>query len=332
MTTTPSATGSYTYAFGRIGVLQQLLLKQTDVDRLLGASDRKDLNAILTEMEMTSLLDQSLATAEEILPALSAWIREEVANMAEREQREVFNIIWLTFDAPLISYLIKKHHGLTTKLSQQPDDGHCHFKAADIEKYLTDGTNVNLSPELTRLRDSFKGLSTVSAQEIDNAVDRFIAERQTDLARRSGSVLIRRFTEQKIDMSNIRTALRIEPGPERDSALLPGGSIPLQSLAGERQNILDAVGRSSLPVQLASEIEQSNGPVDLEQACSRALSSTISRMWNIILGPEPIFAFAILALSHLSLIRAIIITKSNDFPPQEIKQIIPPFLPAAHYA
>ena len=111
----------FAYAFGRTGVLQQLLLTQPDVDRLLGAHDRKDLEKILTELKLTNMIDQSISKSDEILQAVGSWIRSEVELMSPEEKRPVFNILWLKGDSALLSYLLKKHHKLTSIISKEPE-------------------------------------------------------------------------------------------------------------------------------------------------------------------------------------------------------------------
>jgi hypothetical protein len=70
----------------------------------------------------------------------------------------------------------------------------------------------------------------------------------------------------------------------------------------------------------------------IEQALSEVTAADIAEMWNIPLKLEPVFAFAALAFSQMRLLRAMLLGKRAGFSPQELKQVLPPFIPATHYA
>jgi len=69
---------NFSFASGRTGVLQLLLLTQPDIDRLLGSRDTSEANKILTELKLTSIINQGLNEGDAILQAVGAWIRHEV--------------------------------------------------------------------------------------------------------------------------------------------------------------------------------------------------------------------------------------------------------------
>ena len=124
MTTTASLIGQqFAYAHGRTGVLQQLLLTQSDVDRLLGAAGGKEVEQILIELKMTSIIDQGIREGGEVLQAVSAWVRREVELMSPASKRPVFNILWMEGDAPLLAYLLKQAKGIAAETSTEPISG-----------------------------------------------------------------------------------------------------------------------------------------------------------------------------------------------------------------
>jgi hypothetical protein len=307
-------------------VLQQLLLTASDRDRLLGAADLKEAESILTELKLTSPIDQGLKKSDEILQAIGTWVRAEVETMAPESKRPAFHILWLEEDAPMLSYLLKKHHGLTSAVSTQPLSGMTTYSADALQQLVTEGIAGSLPSHLVEFIKEAKDIKDVTPQSIDSAVAQYVATLQLKLARASGSAALKSYVEHKIDLNNIRTALR------KGNDLIVGGSIAPKDLTGDLRSILTAVDRSSLPYDLSDPIRKAvDDPNALEHALSKVMADDIAHMWNIPLSIEPVFAFAALAQSQMKLLRVLLIGKRANMSPQEIKLMLPPFLSASHY-
>jgi vacuolar-type H+-ATPase subunit C/Vma6 len=189
-----------------------------------------------------------------------------------------------------------------------------------------------LPETVTSFIASMKKLTMPSPWTIDRAVARFIAERRVALARASGSTDILQYVRHSIDVTNIRTALRLATieTPDANDALLPGGSVPLTRLAGPKANIRSAIAVSDLYAPFIPA-QGSAAPIAIEQIGASILADDIGRMWTVPLTAEPVFAFAAMVMAHVRLLRAIAIGKRNKLSPQEIKQILPPFIPSSHF-
>lgn len=167
---------------------------------------------------------------------------------------------------------------------------------------------------------------------IDASVSQYIAGVQLSLAQVSGSALIRRFVRNTIDLKNIRTALRVKNAPDAIDHLIQGGNIDPKSLVGDAKRLQAAIDRSPLAYALSDAVRSASDDANaLEIALSKVTANDIADMWNIPLSIEPVFAFAALAQSQIMLLRAIVIGKRAGLSPQEIKQMLPPFIPASHY-
>lgn len=318
---------SFAYAAGRTGVLQQLLMTASDRDRLLGSSNLAEAEAILTELKLTNPIDQGLKKADEILPAIGLWIRTEVEQMSPASKWPTFSILWIQEDAPLIAYLLKKHHGLTSNIAQQPV---ASMSAYDPEALidLIEHDNAGALPmQLVQCVETIKAMSDPDPIAIDAAVAQFAADLKIRLARASGSTIIKKYVSHAIDVQNIRTALR-----GGSDSLLEGGSIDPSKLKGERDQILKAIDASPLPYSLSDDLRKAGDNINaMEMAFSEVIASDIAHMWNIPMSIEPVFAFAALAKMQLQLIRVLVIGKRAGMSPQEIKHMLPPFLSASHY-
>jgi len=322
----------FAYAYGRTGVLQLLLLRQSDVDRLLGTRDRSEAEKILTELKLTTQIDQGISKGDLMLQALRSWVRNEVEQMSAPAKRPVFSILWSQGDEALLSYLLKEKHGLTSSVSTEPETSLTAHAPEELRALVTEGKEGTFPSHLIAFVHEMKKKQDLTPQDVDHSVAQFFASLRLRLARTSGSRLIRQYVRHNIDLQNIRTALRSYEEEERSAALLEGGEISTDNLRGDRATILAAVSRSSLPYELAESIENAgDDPIALERTCADVLAKDITSMWNVPLSIEPLFAFAAIALSDITLIRTVLIGKDNGFSPQAIKKMLPPFIPAAHY-
>lgn len=322
----------FAYSYGRTGVLQQLLLTQSDVDRLLGAHDRNDIEKILTELKLTSMIDQSINKGEDILRILGAWIQNEIEQMSPAGKRPVFSILWLDGDSALLSYLLKKHFNLTAETGKEPKPAMTAYNQDALQTLVQEGKGSALPSALVAFVQKIRGLQSPTPQSIDTLTAQYFATLKLRLARTSGSTLIERYVQHSIDLTNIRIALREYSEEEKSASLLQGGEISTKALSSDKASLLRAVDMSSLPYELSTSITQiGEDPIALERTCSNVLAKDIADMWNIPMSAEPLFAFAAIALSNIFLIRTILIGKGNDLSPQDIKKIMPPFISSSHY-
>lgn len=323
----------FAFAAGRTGVLQQLLLTMSDRDRLLGASTLSEAEAILTEIKMTNPIDQGLKKGDDILHAIGAWVRSEVRLMAPENKQDIFNILWLEEDASLLSYLLKKHHGLTSEISIAPESTMAAYDPKALQILFTEDDAGDLPNHLVSFVREAKMQSDVSPQSIDAAVAQYIANVQLKLARTSGSKEIKQYVLHKIDLTNIRTALRLVGTEESvQDHLILGGSIDPKALCGDRDAIITAVEKSALLFGIGNEIRKADDDQNaLEHALSDVMANDIAHMWNVPMSIEPVFAFAALTLSQIKLLRVLLIGKRANLGPQDIKHMLPPYLSASHY-
>lgn len=327
------------YAHGRIAVLQQLLLSRSDIDRLLGAHDAREIAKIFIELRLTSRIDQGIADPDAVLTAVAHWVREEVLSMAPTKYTEAFDVLWLEGDVPLFAYLLKKKLGLTSSISKEPTPAFtCYAPSAWKELVLEhehSWSAEHLPASAKQVVSETLALKNPTPAHIDTMAAEWAASEQFRIAKRYRSDRILRYVRHSIDIKNIRTALRsIErPHEERKQLLITGGTVPVRDFLSDRMHIAHAAEMADLGYGLASEIRKENVDVQhLEQSLSSVVAADIADMWNIPLSSEPLFAFAALAFTQITLLRTILLAKRAGFSPQETKRILPPFLPGTHYS
>ena len=254
MSTLKSLVGQhFAYAHGRTGVLQQLLLTQSDVDRLLGASGGKEVEQILIELKMTSIIDQGIQGGNEVLQAVASWVRQEVEQMSPESKKPIFNILWMEGDAPLLAYLLKDAKSLTSDISEEPVSGMTAYSPIALRALVREREEGTLPSHLISFVEEMLSTEGMDARMIDAKVAQYVASTSLSLARTSGSKHIREYVKHSIDLQNIRTALRLANEESETSLLylIEGGTIPAKELAGPLDKTLSAINRSDLGYSLS---------------------------------------------------------------------------------
>ncbi len=313
----------FAYGYGRVGVLQQQLLSKPDVDRMVGAHNDKELRHVLSDIALTArVMPQD--DLSRVVPSLELWLKDEVRRMSPPESRDTFDIIWLREDVPVIALLLKQYLGFAPKT----DDAGMGITAYDhdaLRKLVWEGERGSLPEDLAHFVEELKHESGIKPQDIDHKVAVFVAEKQMELAKASGSKLIKQYVAHLIDLQNIRTSRRLTPGEDGTDHFLPGGEIDTMRLTGDPRSLALLIHSSSLPNVLADSVmNEKNSALALERALNLALAHDIAAMRAIPLGIEAIFAFAVMALSQTLMLRTILIGKAAQLTGGEISQMLPP--------
>lgn len=322
---------SHAYGFGRVGVLQEYLLTQADVDRMLASGNTQALAQVITELKISSQVEYH-SNPHRFINNVERWLRHEVRSMVSDEERDIFDILWMKDDAALLAYILKKYHGLTSALSAEPHVGATAYDPEDL-RLLVSGTHAPGAPEeLRSFIRSLRGDRSLTAQNIDTQVARFFAERQIALARKGGEG-IRLYVAHHIDLQNIRTARRLRKDERPEDHLLPGGDIRMNRFSTDPQKLSDLVRGSRLSSALADSIQTAEDSVIvLERGLAKAIAFDIARMRMRPMTIEPIFAFAAIALSQLKLLRTILVGSSAGLNASELRKLLPPFLSASPFS
>lgn len=319
----------FAFASGRTAVLRQSLLSSSDIDRLLGTSGIKEFESALGEIKLTAETGLHSSGADEAIRGIEQWMQTETDVLTPAAKRPIFAILWMAVDAPRLAYLLKKYHGLSSEVSAEPAASLSAWSPEQLRSAVETGEGNVPESVLVFIRE-MRSLTSPDPKTIDRAVARFIAERRLALARASGSPHILRFVRHQIDITNIRTALRLSrSGTDRASALLPGGFVDAEKLRGTASSISAVIATSELYAQFAGDGREVPDANSVERIGAEILAADIKHMWSIPLSIEPVFAFAAMVLSHARLLRSIAIGKRNGLSPQEIKRILPPFIPGS---
>jgi V/A-type H+-transporting ATPase subunit C len=325
---------NYAYGYGRVGVLQQYLFSTSDIERMLDARDEKHLMEILSELRFTNQILGDISQDKELIPAMERWLKKEVEGMVPDYQKDIFGILWLRNDAAQLAHLLKQFLSLTSSLSIIPDPGVTEYDPEDLRSLVLNGMPGSLPRELTSFVSDIKDRRNIGPQEIDGEVGKFVARMQRTYAEHSGSHIIDEYVRHMIDLQNIRTASRLRPGDDSNVHLLPGGDINPFMLVSDSQHLASQIRKRTL---LSADVSEGmtgltdDSSIALERGLATAIAHNVARMRAVPLGIEPIFAFALIALSQIKILRTIIIGKSVGLSADEIRDMLPPFLSAAPF-
>ncbi len=333
MTFVPSLIGQhFAFGHGRLSVLMGTLMKQTDLDRFLGAADAPTAKGMLDDVHFIDLAPEAESTDTIIGKAL-AKAHEASLNLAPGAKRDLLTLPWLAYDVALLSFLLKERKGFVSDAVARPSmDGITAYPVTELE-LAANGASAPSLPE--ELRKTIAGIlrDEVSPKEIDVRLAKSEAAVKLRIARKHGSALIVRFIRHSIDLTNVRSFLRLEDQTAFGDEYIEGGFMPLASFTGDRVDFANALltSRYDFAMKSRSTGIEAGEWVELEQAIAHVRQHDLREMWNNVLGAEPVFAYVVTVIDQLKLLRAVMIGKYGNIPPQEMKRVLPPLLTAVHY-
>jgi vacuolar-type H+-ATPase subunit C/Vma6 len=334
MTSSMTRSGNdFSYATGRVGVLQQRLLTTSDVDRLLGAHNDRELQQILGELKFTSVVANDMESLDELVGCMETWLHKELEDMTPDAYKPVLDILWLKEDAPLIASLLKKYFHLTKSDEAAESRSPSSHDPALLRDLILNGKSHHTLPgHLVLFVQRQKAKEHVTPSLIDASVARYVARTQTELAKAAGSTLLQLYVKHQIDLQNIRIARRLQDNDDASKHFLPGGEVDPLLLTGDRRKAAAALQGTSLHFSFTEEFETvEDSSIAVERSLVKALAHDIAQMRANILGLESAFAYAIIALSQLRILRTILIGKRAGLSAAEIREMLPPFLSTSPY-
>lgn len=321
----------FAYGHGRVGVLQEYLLSQSDVDRLVAARTTAELSRLLGELKISTQVEV-VSNPHRFINAIERWLQKELRSMVGDEHAAVFDILWLKDDAALLAYLLKQHHGYTSDISTEPHVGATAFDPEDLRLLVNGGDPLHVPTSLRRCVRSMTADRSLTPQSIDTRVAQYIVDEELTLAR-AASPNILLYVAHHIDLLNIRTARRLRKDERPEDHLLRGGEIDVTRFSLDPARLASLVRGSSLGSALADSIQTSeDSSITLERGLAKAIAIDLAHMRSAALTLEPIFAFGAIAQSQLKLLRTILIGKAAHLSSEELKRLLPPFLSASPFA
>lgn len=154
---------------------------------------------------------------------------------------------------------------------------------------------------------------------IDHIIDRCEAEYKIAQAQRIGEPFLLNLFRLQIDLSNIRTVLRLKYiDAEQRNVLLPGGFVEMDRLRHALELGYDGLGQLFFATPYhrivdigAGYLASDDSFLKIEQQCEEYLNGYLKATSQITAGPQPIIAYLLLKEHEIRTVRLILTAKKN---------------------
>jgi len=157
-------------------------------------------------------------------------------------------------------------------------------------------------------------------RRVDYAIDAVQAEYNLKRARQLGSVFLSGLFKIQIDLTNIRTMLRLKfTGAEQRNVFLEGGFVALERFRTALDLGYEALGPLFFVTPYhrvveagAAYVASSKSFLKVEQQCDEHLMGFLKTTGQIITGPQPIIAYLLMKENEIRTVRLMLTAKKNS--------------------
>jgi len=311
----------YAFAVARIRSLENSLMSNADIERLMACSDGKRCMQVLAEKgwgngdedidlrEMLRLeVGKTWAVLRDVSPDMSVF--------------DVFSIYRLYHNLKAAIQL------LCTEIKYENiyyEDA--VFSGDELVQVIKEKAFYKLPYNMPKVaEEAYKTmLHTRDGQLCDVIVDRGAMETMIDLGQKSGVEIIKRYAEFTVGLANVKIALRAqETGKTLDfmlRALAPCALLDVNRLARaaatSREAIIDYL-RGTAAGDSADLIQESSAA--FERWCDNRLIEAIKSEKNKAFTAGPLAAYFVARQNEIKTVRLIVTGKQNKFPDEAIQE------------
>lgn len=312
----------YSFAVGRIRVLEKHFLTKQIFDRLLGSSSPQEMGRILSEGGYRS--DFSGA---------GSWF--DIENSLDHEWNDTLDLVsqlnrdpfWTDLFRKKIDYFNLKVF-LKGKLSEKPRDDLFQeggFVPVESLKQKAQSEQADELPPF--FQDMLQKANEALAETSDPAlvelvVDRFETEDWNLAFQHQPNRFLAEWLRRQIDLINLTTLLRIkflkEESPYFDKAFLEGGTFAcaffLELIEEPWKSVyqaLESTDYHSVVVRAVRDLEGGKGFSEWERLCQTMKWQYLQFARQFGFGVEVLFAFLLVKEMELSLVRRILVGRAN---------------------
>ncbi len=325
-----------------IRVLENQLLNENELERMILAQDARDAYKILNETDYSTHTGD-IENVESFEKVINSGLHDaKVLINRIAPQKWIFNILWYRYDFHNMKVLLKAKH--SEKTYEDVSKLLFDFGAVSIEavkKYILDGeeTSFELPEEDEKyLKESIKlaetdYLKSNDPQIIDIVLDKRFCKIINEIAKKSGNAFLIKLTKIYIDLKNIELFIRLKI-QGREEALLEKGFINRGYI--EKYRFVDSFRKDindfaeslkhtdygNIIREAVKGYEDSNSFVKLDKLSYDHLTDFIQSAKRIAIGPEPVFAYFWAKKNNALIIRSIMVAKLNEIEPEHIRKLI----------
>lgn len=321
----------FTHAVARLRVMEKRLLDKNKVERLLDASGAEEVLRILQETIYSEGINNIESTYE-----YEKVLKEELVNLYDSlykisPVKDVIDIMSMRYDYHNIKVLIKAK-ALNKDLSNIliPIGT---IKVDTLKNCIVTG---DLKPLGKDVADAIKDIETKfeetkDPQVIDVLLDKYMFNSMLLKAKEMNIDYITRYVLESIDITNIKTMLRVKKqnkdGRFLESVLIPNGTINtriyLEGLNDSLEGFIAKISRTAYSKVLSSILEEyaaSGNISSLDALYDNYIMSNVRDAKRVNFGPEPIIAYIIAKETEIKIIRIIMVGKINGVSTEIIRE------------
>lgn len=321
----------FTHAVARLRVMEKRLLDKNKVERLLDASGAEEVLRILQETVYSEGINNIESTYE-----YEKVLKEELVNLYDSlykisPVKDVIDIMSMRYDYHNIKVLIKAK-ALNKDLSNIliPIGT---IKVDTLKNCIVTG---DLKPLGKDVADAIKNIETKfeetkDPQVIDVLLDKYMFNSMLLKAKEMNIDYITRYVLESIDITNIKTMLRVKKqnkdGRFLESVLIPNGTINtriyLEGLNDSLEGFIAKISRTAYSKVLSSILEEyaaSGNISSLDALYDNYIMSNVRDAKRVNFGPEPIIAYIIAKETEIKIIRIIMVGKINGVSTEIIRE------------
>ena len=321
----------FTHAVARIRVMDKRLLNKNIIEKLLDSDSAEEVLKVLQDTTYGSTSNE-IESVYEYEKLLRAELVELYKNLYKISPiKEVIDVMTIKYDYHNIKVLIKgKALGKDFSTMIIP------IGTLPLELLKTCILTSDYKPLdkhiggiIQKVEEAFE--ESKDPQSIDTLLDKYMFEDMLAIAEKLNTDFITRYVKESIDITNIKTMLRVKKqdkdGKFLQSVIIPGGTLDSSLLITGLNEGLDIfiskISRSPYAKVLTSILEEYsyNGSISsLEILYDNYIMNHARDAKKVNFGPEPIIAYIIAKETEIKIVRIIMVGKVNKVDVKVIRE------------
>ncbi len=336
---------TFSYSAARVRALEPKLLDMTDVERMLGAKDAKEAYKILNDLDYATHIGD-IEKIEDFQEVIDAGLQDSKAVLDRVvPDPRILDLLFLQFDFHNLKTILKGQAAEKGQeeirqqlmpLGRVPIDAmEAFFYEKDHEYFpLPEGYTEYIKMNIAHARAMYKKMP--DPRLIDLLLDRNLFELLSQIADDIGNPFIKRFIAKWIDLTNIKSFLRLKLLKQEayfvennllDEMFIPGGAVPtykykdgMETDVSGLANIFKGTDYDDVVSKGIEAYEKFNSFLYLEKYAEEVLIDFARSSRYIPVGPEAVMAYFFAKQNNARIIRMIMIGKLRGISDEMLRE------------
>lgn len=302
----------YLYLSARLRAMENSLLTQARMERMLDAPTAEDAAKVLTECGYQELSRVDVDTVNDLLAKARDQVMHDLAGCAPDPR--MVDVFQIKYDYHNAKVLLKSEARGEDPQRLLVDAGRVPGKtlAAAVAESEFGSLPAPLAKAIQDARELLG--ATKDPQQADFLLDQAYFKEMEHLAQETGSEFLQGYVRLMVDVANLRSLVRvIRMGKDGDflkTVLFQGGSMDLRRLIAVAEGsatVEEIYSTSSLAqaAQLGQAAVSGGGLTAFEKACDNALMAYLTQAKRVAFGEQPLIAYLAAKDSEFTAVRII---------------------------